>query len=328
MLAACAPAPHKDHGETQGRLVTLGGAAAGLALVLGQAQVGTVSFLAADPLPTAIARIQEAPVADVSGAGGEVEVERLAALAPDLLVGFRGRGPDSTLADLATLHAVPRTGDVGVDCLALAAGMGAEERARAVLASVRNRTAEIAGRLRDGGSPTVSVLSPGLDGGSLYVLGTATPAGAVVEALGLPRPEAQRDPGDVAMPFVPVSMERIAEHDADLVLLLTGPTADPAFLRDQPLWQRLDAVRAGRVVQVDAMRWATMSCLLGNMSVLDDLAALLLDGAAPVHGAASPAGLARLHAYRSRSTTSGGPPGPRGVHPSAPPRSGASREGR
>jgi ABC-type Fe3+-hydroxamate transport system substrate-binding protein len=144
------------------------------------------------------------------------------------------------------------------------------------------------------------VLSPGLDGQSLYLLGDGTPAGTVAAALDLPRPAAQRGLTDTAFPFVPVSTERITEHDADLVLLLTGPTADPAFLRDQPLWQRLGAVQAGRVVEVDAMRWATMSCALGALWVLDDLAAALLGDGAVVHGAASPAGLERLRGYRAR----------------------------
>jgi ABC-type Fe3+-hydroxamate transport system substrate-binding protein len=302
-LAGCAAAPTGGPtGAPADRLVTLGGAAAGLALLLGPPQVGTASFLAADPLLDAIATIQRTPVTDVSDGGGEIDLERLAALGPDLLVGFDTPPPDPALNGLATLHAVPRTGDVDTDSRALAAGMGHADRADAVLAAVHARTAQVAARLREGRPPRVSVLSPGLDGASLHVLGTATPAGAVVEELGLARPAAQRGLTDPARPYLPVSAERFTEHDADLVLLLTGPTANPAFLRDQPLWQRLDAVRAGRVVEVDALRWATMSCLLGSWWVLDDLAALLLDGGAPVLGAASPAGLERLGGYRDRST--------------------------
>jgi ABC-type Fe3+-hydroxamate transport system substrate-binding protein len=299
VLAGCASGV-RDSAPT-GRLVTLDGATAALALLLGQTQVGTASFLAADPLLPAIAQLQATPVTDVSGAGGGIEVERLAALRPDLLVGFHSSGADPVLGELATLRTVERTGNSDADCHALAAGMGVE--ARRLLDDVHRRTAELGARLRAGRPPTVSVLSPGLDGQSLYVLGTATPAGAVVEAVGLPRPEAQRAHIDPAFPFVQVSMERLPEHDADVVLLLTGPTADPAFLRDQPLWQRLAAVQAGRVVEVDAMRWATMSCALGTLWALDDLAAVLLDAGTPVHGAASPAGLERLRAYRARYAT-------------------------
>jgi ABC-type Fe3+-hydroxamate transport system substrate-binding protein len=293
VLAGCASGVRDS--APAGRLVTLDGATAALALLLGQTQVGTASFLSADPLLPAIAQIQATPVTDVSGAGGGIEVERLAALRPDLLVGFRSSGADPVLGELATLRTVERTGNSDADCHALAAGLGVE--ARHLLDDVHRRTAELGARLRAGRPPTISILSPGLDGQSLFVLGTATPAGAVVEGLGLPRPAAQRGLID---PFMQVSTERLPEHDADLVLLLTGPTADPAFLRDQPLWQRLAAVQAGRVVEVDAMRWATMSCALGTLWVLDDLAAVLLDAGTPVHGAASPAGLERLRAYRAR----------------------------
>jgi ABC-type Fe3+-hydroxamate transport system substrate-binding protein len=295
-LAACASGG-RDGGST-GRLVTLDGATAALALLLGSPQVGTASFLAVDPLLQAIAQIQAAPVADVSDAGGGIDVERLAALRPDRLVGFRAADTEPVLAGLAALHVVERTGDHDADCRALAAGMGVD--ASALLDDVHRRTTELAARLRTGTPPTVSVLSPGLDGQSLYLVGAGTPAGTVMGALDLARPAAQRGLTDPATPFVPVSAERIGEHDADLVLLLTGPTADPTFLRDQPLWQRLGAVRDGRVVEVDAMRWATMSCALGTLWVLDDLAAVLLGEGAIVTGAASPAGLDRLRGYRAR----------------------------
>lgn len=296
LLSACASGTRD--GVSTGRLVTLDGATAALALLLGAQQVGTASFLAVDPLLQAITELQGAPVADVSGAGGGIEVERLAALRPDRVVGFRTSGGDPVLDRLATLHAVERTGDPDADCRALATGMDADPSA--LLDDVHRRTADLAGRLRGGSPPTVSVLSPGLDGQSLYALGAGTPAGTVVAALDLPRPAAQRSLTDPATPFVPVSTERITEHDADLVLLLTGPTADPAFLRAEPLWQRLGAVRGGRVVEVDAMRWATMSCALGTLWVLDDLTAVLLGEGAVVNGTASPAGLERLRGYRAR----------------------------
>jgi ABC-type Fe3+-hydroxamate transport system substrate-binding protein len=303
-LAGCATST-SDAGEdgADERLVTLDGATAGLALLLGATQIGTAAFMALDPLLAAITSIQPTPVTDVSGAGGEIDIERLAALRPDLLVGLGREGLPPTLADLATLSTVTRTGHLDTDCLALATAMGAEDGARAVLTAVHSREADVAARLRAQRLPTVSVLSPGLDGQSLHLLGTSTPAGSVVAALDLPRPDGQRAPIHPGTPFVPISMERVAEHDADLVLLLTGPTADPAFLHAHPLWQRLDAVRAGRVVEVDAMRWATTSCALGAWWVLDDLTALLIEGGTAVTGTASPAGLARIRNYRARFAT-------------------------
>ncbi|GAA0899280.1 ABC transporter substrate-binding protein [Pseudonocardia zijingensis] len=295
LLAGCASGS-RDAAPGE-RLVTLDGAAAALALMTGLPQVGTASFLSADPLLQAIGELQAEPVVDVSGAGGAIDVERLATLRPGVVVGYRFPGAEPVPDGLATVHAVERTGDLDADCRALAAGMGVGVAVDELLADVHRRTGELAARLREVRVPTVSVLSPGLDGQSLYVLGTQTPAGAVVEALGLARPAAQRG---VAEPFVAVSTERLTEHDADLVLLLTGPTADPAFLRSEPLWERLGAVRAGRVVEVDVMRWAMMSCALGSLWVLDDLAATLVDGAGPVIGAASPTGLERLRGYRAR----------------------------
>jgi ABC-type Fe3+-hydroxamate transport system substrate-binding protein len=178
VLAGCASGVRDPSGSrpATGRLVTLDGATAALALLLGPHQVGTASFLAVDPLLQAIEQIQASPVADVSGAGGGIDVERLAALRPDRLVGFRTSASEPVLGDLAPLHAVERTGDHDADCRALAAGIGVD--ASALLDDVHRRTAEVAGRLRAGSPPTVAVLSPGLDGQSLYVLGAGTPAGA------------------------------------------------------------------------------------------------------------------------------------------------------
>src|SRR5918992_814408 len=162
VLAGCASGV-RDSAPT-GRLVTLDGATAALALLLGRPQVGTASFMAADPLLPAIMQIQATPVTDVSGAGGGIEVERLAALRPDLVVGFRSSGADPVLGELATLRTVERTGNSDADCHALAAGMGVE--ARHLLDDVHRRTAELGARLRGGRTPTISILSPGLDGAS------------------------------------------------------------------------------------------------------------------------------------------------------------------
>src|SRR5690606_4645477 len=106
LLAGCARDVHAA--GPPGGLVTLDGTTAALALLLGRDQVGTASFLSADPLLTAVERLQGSPVTDVSGAGGEIDVERLAALRPQRLVGFRPPGGDGVLDGLAPLHTVER----------------------------------------------------------------------------------------------------------------------------------------------------------------------------------------------------------------------------
>src|SRR5207248_3391457 len=125
---------------------------------------------------------------------------RLAALRPERLVGFRTSGIEPILGELATLHAVERTGDHDVDCRALAAGLGVDPST--LLGDVHRRTAELAERLHAGSPPTVSVLSPGPDGQSPYLPGAGTPASTVVEALGRRRPAPQHGLAD---PFVRVS---------------------------------------------------------------------------------------------------------------------------
>jgi hypothetical protein len=55
LLGACAGGSRE--GGSTGRLVTLDGATAALALLLGAHQVGTASFLAVDPLVQAITQL-------------------------------------------------------------------------------------------------------------------------------------------------------------------------------------------------------------------------------------------------------------------------------
>jgi hypothetical protein len=78
----------------------------------GPTRIGRAAFMALDPLLATITSIQPTPGTDVSGAGGEIDVGQLAALRPDLLVGFRRESPPPAPAGLATLSTVARTADL------------------------------------------------------------------------------------------------------------------------------------------------------------------------------------------------------------------------
>lgn len=300
-LAGCdsgrRPSPGARSSAVSGqRLVTLDGATAEIALLTRRPQVGTVSFMGVDAITETIDRLQPEPVTDL-GDGGEINTEELAELMPERIVGLRhGGGNAERLQALAPTELINASGKIAQDAEALGAAMGVAERTREVVALMERRRADLTAWVdRQRRLPTVSVLSPGLDGGSLYVPGKATPAGGILAGLDLGRPKPQRS---VDAAFQQVSVENLPGHDADLIFLLTGPTADPSFLSDESLWANLRAVRAGRVITVEALRWSTLSSPLGALWVLDDLEAVLRRSDPPIRDVASPEGMRRLRRYR------------------------------
>lgn len=302
-IGGCASVTRKQAAQVPvERLATLDGATAGLALMLGRHQQATASFLAKDPIVEAIAMLQEGPVVDVSSPGGQLELEKLVALSPTRVIGLSG-GPVEQAVVLdrisSSVQRVARTGRLAADSLAVGAALGRLRRTRHALTMLSASRQQLQSALRSRSAPTISIISPGLAADSIFTVGGATPAASTVAALDLRRPAAQAKAASSARSFVPVSLEHLPEHDADLVFVAVGPTVDPRWLYDRPLWRQLGAVRRRRVIEVDALQWATTSSLLGNWWVLDDLAAVLREDACPIVGSATFRGIQRLARYRA-----------------------------
>lgn len=299
-LAGCGARAQSDTVGSDGRLVTLDSASAGLALLLRRVQAGTVPFVAEDPIIDAIEAFQREPVRNLANAAGELNLERLAMLHTDMVVGLASRGlPVTSIQKLASCRTVNPTGRLPRDAEALGVAMGAPaDRLKRQINGVRDQCDRLARLVTGGTTPSISVLSPGLDGSSLYILGGSTPAGHVLNNLGIELPPAQKALMSEPVAFQEVSLERVDAHDADMIVLLTGPSADPQFLRAQPVWSSLRAVKAGSVVMADAFRWSSLASLIDAAWVVDDLDVILRTSTAPPVGIATPAGLARIDRYR------------------------------
>lgn len=95
--------------------------------------------------------------------------------------------------------------------------------------------------------------------------------GSVIEAVGLPRPPAQRHIGPKRF-FEEVSLEQLERLDGDVIFVALDPGSEKSFARYQtnPLWQTLKAVKHNRVYLVDSSYWIFGNILSANL-ILDDL---------------------------------------------------------
>ncbi|HWH28975.1 MAG TPA: iron-siderophore ABC transporter substrate-binding protein, partial [Mycobacteriales bacterium] len=204
-----------------------------------------------------------------TGAYGEPNLEAVAALEPDLIVGYEFDAEFyDDLSRIAPTVLVQIFDRPLTDALEeFAALVGREERSAELHAAYDRRVAALREAL-DGRTETLSVtlVSAG-DPGTFYRADTGQALGTVMTDLGLPQPAAQAaDSGDDA-----VSLEQLGTRDADVVLVVDygGENPDPGTetLLASPTYQRLAAVRAGQAHVIDGTRavgaaWARMDAFL------------------------------------------------------------------
>jgi iron complex transport system substrate-binding protein len=216
------------------------------------------------------------------GAYGEPNFEAFAAADPDLIVGYEFDADHyDTWSDIAPTVLVQIFGRPLTDALTdFGTLVGREEQAAEFRADYETRIEELSSALapvRD--ELSVSVITSG-DPGQFWRADDGQAIGTVMADLDLPRPEPQST-GYFTSEEEPYSVETIAEHDADVVLVVDfrGDGQDPGFdaLVGSPLYQQLAASRAGQAYVVDGTTtvgaaWARMDAFL------DELEAILLAG--------------------------------------------------
>lgn len=224
--------------------------------------------------PPAIA--DEAVAAEIFSVGSccEFDVELIATLEPDLIVGttYDASG-DANLAALAPL-VEPFTGRDWRDTFRQQAfAIGSVERAEQVIADWESRVTDL--REQFAGS-TVAIVRPRPD--SIWVYGPPSNAGTILSEVGLdllPAPEGSSITDDAPGAIGEISLERISEMaEAEHLFVITYSVDDEqlAGYRSNALWQDLPAVQAGNVHLVEGTAW-TNHGPLGADVVLDELEA-------------------------------------------------------
>lgn len=213
------------------------------------------------------------------GTIAEPNLERIAALEPDLIVSNTVRHEDiyPQLSAIAPTVLAADVGDTWKDTLRLVGeALGRGDRAEELIGDYEARAAEV-GRAVTGGDPAgVSVSMVRFLPGQVRMYGEASFIGTVLADAGFARPPSQQ----VADTFVEVSPEQITQADADVVFtsVYGDPAAtDRAAVTGGPLWSRLGAVQAGDTHEVSDDTWMLGIGVTAANLVLDDIERLLGD---------------------------------------------------
>jgi iron complex transport system substrate-binding protein len=217
---------------------------------------------------------------DVEGVGtiGEPNLENIAALGPDLILGVEVNveGVYNELSEIAptVVPAFESSADWKGVHLKFSEALGMEEEGRAVLEEYESRAREL-GESFDGRPPEISILRASKE--YLAVYKGDSFVGTVVLDAGFSFPESVDD-----FEFE-ISRELLSELDADAIFVWAYEGTDRDSERElvndlleDPLFRRLDAAKRGDVYVVGD-HWIGSGTLAANL-VLDDLEEHLLDG--------------------------------------------------
>ncbi len=227
--------------------------------------------------------------------GSELDLETVAGAAPDVILGVSiptTASAESRLDAIAPTTVVDYAAGWDEQLAAVAGALGREDRAEEVRRGLEDATADLAADLGAAGLAG-SVTSAVADNGGFFSPPAATAVGSVLAAAGLARPPAQEQAGDPASPFVLFTAETLPDHDGDTLFLLSGGPYATDALTGSPLWAGLGAVQAGAVHEVSGEVWLSASAFSVDW-VLDDLRAVLLDGAEAAAPTEAPARFAEF----------------------------------
>jgi iron complex transport system substrate-binding protein len=231
---------------------------------------------------------------------GQPNIERIAALRPDVILIDGTATPDDSIVDklkafAPTVFVSKNGGDWKAAFAATADILGRKDEGAKLLRAYDARVADIRSRLGENARAEISIVRWG-GIGLPAVLKSELAAPRVLADLGLQRPPFQRGRGPGHT--VPVSLERIDALDGDWIFFgalgaggagggVSETPADVAsakeaigYAKDTPGFTDLKAYKEGHVVPVDGSAWTSAGGYLAEQVVLDDVERALTGGAA------------------------------------------------
>ncbi len=251
------------------RVVTLEPVETDTAVALGVVPVGAAVLSVEAGVPAYLG--EEAQAIEVVGTVPEPNLEAIAALEPDLILGTESRHSDlyDQLASVApTVFMATQTDPWQENVLLVGRALGREADAQALLDAYDARCAQL--QEDYGVSGTAQLLRP--RDGIVSAYGPRSFAGSTLECVGFTTPE-QEWGEDIS---VDLSPERVTEVAADLVLV---SAADPDDASAVPAEIPLNAASFPDVRVVDQSSWISGVGPLGGQAVLDDVERFLQDRA-------------------------------------------------
>lgn len=255
------------------RVVVLDSGELDSVLALGITPVGITTSKGQDPVPSYLAdKVKDVPTV---GTINEVNVEAIAALQPDLILGSQLRADKlyPQLSEIAPTVFSIRPGFPWKENFLLAGeALGMEKEAEATLNEYTAKAEEVRSTVPEDTTVSLVRFMPE----KLRLYGNKSLIGVILRDAGLARPAVQ-DVDDLA---VEISPETIDQADGDVIFYssygspdATGETA----VTESSAWKALPAVAEGRAMRVDDGVWFLGLGPTGAMRILDDLRAMLPD---------------------------------------------------
>lgn len=237
------------------------------AIALGITPVGAVKAPVEEGLLSYLE--DEAEGIELVGEIGEPDLEKIAALEPDLILGSDVRVKDF-YDELSAIAPTVFTETVGVawkeNFAVHAQALGREDEGEELMTAYEERVEEVGEKVADDRTVSIVRFVPG----EIRLYAQDSFIGTVLKDAGIARPAAQ----DVAEFSVTVSPEQIDQAAGNVVFVGTygdpAETDGPAVLGG-PLWKRIPAVQAGNVHVVDDHIWFLGTGVGAAELVLDEL---------------------------------------------------------
>jgi len=240
-------------------------------LALGITPVGMATNAGQNGVPSYLA--DKAQGIKTVGNVSELNLEAIAALKPDLILGSKLRANDlyAKLTAIApTVFSIRPGFPWKEDFLLVADAVGEETKATGLLNDYQKRATEVKGKVT--GSPTISLVR--FRPGDIRLYGNLSFIGVILKDIGLPRPKVQ----DIKELALEISQENIGQADGDWIFYSSygkpDATAENTVVNGK-IWKGLSAVKAGKAVRVDDEVWFLGLGPIGAMATLNDLEKLL-----------------------------------------------------
>ncbi|MBN8208757.1 iron-siderophore ABC transporter substrate-binding protein [Bacillus sp. NTK071] len=234
--------------------------------------VGAVQSWLGDPWYDHISDQMEG--VEVVGTESEVNLEAVAGLKPDLIIGNKLRQEDiyDQLSAIApTVYSETLKGDWQENFTFYAKAMNMEDKGDEVMSAYNDRIDSMSEELGDQLDKEVSVVR--FLAGQTRIYYKDSFSGVILEQLGFDRPESQQK-NDFAKE---VTKERIPEMDGDVLFYFTYDAGDgdanstAKEWTNDPLWNNLEVVKEDNVHEVSDAIWNTSGGVISANKMLDDI---------------------------------------------------------
>jgi iron complex transport system substrate-binding protein len=215
------------------------------------------------------------------GTEGEPNIEAIAALKPDLIIGNKMRHEqiyEQLKAIAPTVFAETLRGNWKENFMLYAKAVNKEEKGKEVIAEYDKRVEDLKAKLGDKLNMKVSIVR--FMAGDVRIYHKDTFSGVILDQLGFARPESQ-NVNDFAEKGV--TKERIPAMDGDILFYFTYEEGDGEATKlekewiNDPLFKNLNVAKQGKVYKVDDAIWNTAGGVLAAHLMLDDIEKYFLE---------------------------------------------------